>query len=159
MARILALLVSFSLPAISQCISISDAAQHVGQKTCVAGKVLKVTQSESGTFQLDFCATASCPFTVRVFPADFDYVGDVRQLEGKEIEITGKIRQKNGQNEMVLKDSDQLKGDSARLVAIPKTYDVERRGNFSPGTFKGNQTTKRSHKRPPTAPSEEIDTE
>ena len=159
MARFLILALLLPLPVISQCIPPSEAAQHIGNKVCIAAKVLKVSESESGAFQLDFCATVPCPLVVRVYPIDFDYVGDVRQLAGKQIKITGKIREKNGQAEMVLKDADQLQGDTAKLAPIPKTYDVERRGNFSAGQFKGNRTSKRSHKRPTREPSEEIDAE
>lgn len=75
------------------------------------------------------------------------------------MEINGKIKQWNGKTEIILRDLDQLRGSSAKLPSIPKAYDVERRGNYSPGQFKGNRTTKRSHKRPAKGPDEEIDTE
>ena len=158
MARFLLVFLLFAVPAFSQCISISDAPQHAGKKTCVAAKVLKVTQNENGAFVLNFCADAQlCPFTVRVFPVDFAYVGDVRQLAGKEIEITGKLQKWNHQTEIILRDSDQLNGELAKLPPIPKAYDVENRGHANPGTFKGEKTTKRSMKKPPTGPDEEID--
>jgi hypothetical protein len=160
MARFLLLMLFFSAPAFSQCISISDAPQHVGKKTCVAAKVLKVSENENGAYIFEFCSNAkSCPFVVRVFPVDFDYVGDVRQLAGKEIKITGKIQKWNHVAEIILRDSDQLTGDLVKLPPIPKAYDVESRGHTSPGQFKGNKTTKRSMKKPPTGPSEEIDEE
>jgi hypothetical protein len=160
MARFLLLVLLFAAPAFSQCISISDAPQHLGKKTCVAAKVVKVSQNENGAFLLNFCAEAQpCPFTVRVFPADFDYVGDVRQLSGKQIEITGKIQRWNHQTEIILRDSDQLTGGLVKLPPIPKTYDVENRGHASPGQFKGEKTTKRSMKKPASGPSEEIDEE
>ena len=160
MARFLLAILLLSVPAFSQCVSISDAPQHVGKKTCVVAKVLKVTENENGAFLLDFCpAQKACPFVVRVFPVDFDYVGDVRQLAGKEIKITGKIQKWNHVAEIILRDSDQLKGDLIKLPPIPKTYDVESRGHVNPGTFKGAKTTKRSMKKPPSGPSEEIDEE
>lgn len=160
MARFLLLALLFCVPAFSQCISISDAAQHVGKKTCVAAKVLTVTENENGAFLLNFCPDAQpCPFVVRVFPADFDYVGDVRQLADKEIEITGKIQKWNHVAEIILRDSDQLNREFAKLPPIPKAYDVESRGHVSPGQFKGNKTTKRSEKKPPSGPREDIDEE
>ena len=85
------------------------------------------------------------------------YVGDVRQLAGKEIEITGKIQKWNHQAEIILRDSDQLNGPLAKLPPIPKAYDVENQGHTNPGTFKGEKTTKRSEKKPSTGSSEEID--
>lgn len=160
MARFVLLLVFFTVPAFSQCVSISDAPQHVGKKTCVAAKVLKVTENENGAFLLSFCPDSQpCPFVVRVFPVDFEYVGDVRQLSGKEIEITGKIQKWNHVAEIILRDSDQLNKQFAKLPPIPKTYDVENRGHVSPGTFKREKTTKRSMKKPSSGPSEEIDEE
>ena len=160
MARFLLLVLCFSAPAFSQCISISDAAQHVGKKTCVTAKVLKVTENENGAFLLTFCPDSQpCPFVVRVFPADLAYVGDVRQLSGKEIEITGKIQKWNRLAEIILRDSDQLNREFAKLPPFPKAYDVENRGHVNPGEFKGEKTTKRSEKRPKTGPNEEIDEE
>ncbi len=162
MARfVLFLLFAFSTPAWTQCISISDAPKHIGKKTCVAGKVLEVRETDGGAFVLSFCAREAdlCPFSVRVFPLDFDYVGDVTRLAGKEVEITGKIKEKNHQAEIVLKDADQLSNSMAKLPPIPKTYDVERRGNVSPGQFKGGKSAKRSHKRESSSPSTEIDDE
>src|SRR5581483_3592729 len=158
MARFLLLAFLFSAPAFSQCISISDAAQHVGKKTCVAAKVLKVTSNENGAFLLNFCPDAQpCPFVVRVFPADLNYVGDVRQLLGKEIEITGKIQKWNHVAEIILRDSDQLNREFAKLPPLPKAFDVENRGHVSPGTFKGEKTTKRSERKPPAGHNEDID--
>lgn len=159
MARFFLLFWCLSLPAWSQCISISDAPQHIGKKVCVAGKVVKVSQAENGAFILNFCATDTCPLVVRLLPQDYEYVGDVTQLAGREIEIKGKIKQWNGQTEIILRDVDQLQGSSAKLPTVPKAFDVERHGNFSPGQFKGNRSTKRTHKRPPKGPDEEVDTE
>lgn len=127
MARILAAVLLFSASAFSQCIPISETTQHVGQKACVSGRVLTVTKAPHHALNVNFCLTnAPCPFVVRVFPIDFDYVGDVQQLVGKQIEITGKIKQSNGQPEMVLKDANQLRGGSAKLLLTPKNYDVQK---------------------------------
>lgn len=155
MARFLLIVLFFSLPALSQCIPISDAAQHIGKKTCVAGKVMKVIKSDHGAYLLDFCGgTTACPFTVRAFPIDFPYVGDVRQLAGKEIEITGKIKQWNHQAEIVLKDADQVHGASGKPMEAPKDYDAERQ---SLKRYSGNNTGKRAHKRERNDSNDEID--
>ena len=155
MARILAAALLFSLPAFSQCIPISDAAKHVGQKTCVSGKVQTVTRGEHESLNLNFCLqNAPCPFLVRVFPEDGDYVGDVRQLIGKEIEITGKIKEANGQPEMVLKDADQLHGESAKLLSTPKQYDAQRQ---SLKQFSGKERSQRGHYHPRNQGGEEFE--
>jgi hypothetical protein len=153
MARLVLLVLLASLPGFGQCVSISEASHHLGKKACVAGKVLKVTRAEHDVYLLHFCEDEkACPFVVRVFPIDFDYVGDVRQLAGKEIEITGKIKEWNRHSEIILKDADQLNRDAIKLPPTPKVYDAERRGNTSPGQLSGTRTTKRSHK-PPTSDS------
>lgn len=115
------------------CISIEEAGKSIGQTACVTGKVLKVSQIRSGMYFLDFCEDyRKCPFTVVVFPKDVPNVGDVKPLEGKTIEITGKIEEYRGRAEIILKDKKQLKGEAARLAPIPKTYDASRHGSFSP---------------------------
>jgi DNA/RNA endonuclease YhcR with UshA esterase domain len=59
-------------------------------------------------------------------------VGDVRQLEGKTVEVHGKIQQYGGRAEIVLKDVRQLKGEAAQIPPAPKEFDASRRGKFSP---------------------------
>lgn len=119
--------------AAAKCIPYTEADNRIGGQACVTGKVVKVAQSNSGTFFLNFCEKyQGCPFTVVVFPSSLKDVGDVRALEGKTIEIFGKITSWRGHAEIVLKDARQLKGESAKLPPVPKEYDVERKGKFSP---------------------------
>ena len=99
----------------------------------MTGMVVRVKQGARGVHFLDFCDDFRlCPFTVVIFPRDLKSVGDVRQLEGKTIEIYGKIQSWRGHGEIVLRDSRQLKGEAAKLPPAPKEYDVERKGKFSP---------------------------
>jgi DNA/RNA endonuclease YhcR with UshA esterase domain len=119
--------------AASKCIPMQEAENRIGDQACVTGKVVKVAQSNGGTFFLNFCERyRDCPFTVVVFPSNLKDVGDVRTLEGKTIEIFGKITSWRGHAEIVLKDARQLKGESAKIPPVPKEYDVERKGKFSP---------------------------
>jgi len=131
------LLLLTPLSSLGKCLPISEAPKRVGETACITGKVLKVGESKrSGTMFLNFCDDyRKCPFSVVVFPSDLKDVGDVRWLEGKEIEIHGKIKLYQGQAEMVLKDVSQLSGEGAKLPLVPKTYDVERQGKFSAGQF------------------------
>jgi DNA/RNA endonuclease YhcR with UshA esterase domain len=116
----------------ADCISIEQAAKQVGSNACVTGKVLKVGRSKSGTTFLDFCEDAkTCPFVVVIFARDLRDVGDVKQLEGKTVEISGKIEEYNGRAEIILKDVKQLHGETANIPPLPKNYDVEKHGNFS----------------------------
>lgn len=91
---------------------------------------------------------------VRIFSEDLDYVGDVHQLIGKEIEITGKIKDANGRTEMALKDADQLRGESAKLLATPKQYDAQHQ---SLRQFSGKDRNQRRHYKPRNQGGEEFE--
>jgi len=121
----------------SDCIPMTDARQYIGKTRCVTGRVVKVTRLESGTHFLNFCQDyRTCPFQVVVFRGDLKHVGDVRQLEGRIIEIHGDIKDYDGRPEIVLKDATQLKGKAARIPPLPKKYDVENKGQYSAGRLK-----------------------
>lgn len=139
MFRILlsAAFLSIAAASAAGCIPVEEAPHKIGAVTCVRGKVIKVGESRGGSLFLNFCEDyRKCPFTVVVFPSRLRDVGDVRQLEGKEIEIHGRIQEWRGRAEIILRDARQLKGENAKLPPIPKTYDVERKGQFSAGEFK-----------------------
>jgi hypothetical protein len=122
------------------CIPIEQAPDKIGSETCVQGTVVQVSQGKSGTWFLNFCEDYSkCPFTVVVFPRDLRKVGDVRQLQGKKVEIFGKIKSYKGQAEIILKDSRQLRGEAAKLPPPPSTYDASRHGRYSAGRFRSTQ--------------------
>lgn len=135
--RTLFALAMLAAPAYAGCISVEQAPEKIGEIACVRAKVVKVTESQkSGTWFLDFCDDyRTCPFSVVVFPRYLRDVGDVRMLAGREIEVHGKITAYGGRAEIVLRHSRQLKGESAKLPPIPKTYDAERRGRYSAGQF------------------------
>ncbi|HEU5452462.1 MAG TPA: hypothetical protein VFU76_10775 [Terriglobales bacterium] len=120
----------------ADCIPFDQAKAHIGETRCVSGKVLKVGQSQGGTTFLDFCQNyRKCPFTVVVFRSKLRDVGDVRQLEGKDIEIYGRIKPWGTRAEIILEHVRQLRGEAAHIPPLPKTYDVENRGRFSAGEF------------------------
>jgi DNA/RNA endonuclease YhcR with UshA esterase domain len=121
----------------SNCVSFVEASKHVGTSACVSGTVLHVEDGRSGAKILNFCKDKACPFTVVVFPADLKKMGDVRQLEGRQVEIKGTIRDYDGRAEIILRRSQQL-GEGAFLLfpTVPTDYDVERPGHYSAGKFK-----------------------
>jgi hypothetical protein len=143
------MLLGLCLPAGAACIPYTEAPKNVGETRCVSGTVVKVSVSgRSGTHFLNFCADhKGCPFTVVVFARDLPQVGDVRWLEGKTLEIYGKIREYKGQPEIILNDLRQLRGEAAKLPPLPKRYDVETRGRSSPGEFRRADSNKKP-KRP-----------
>jgi hypothetical protein len=153
-------LLLLAFPALAKdCIPFEEAQDHVGKTICVRGKVLKVGQSSRGSMFLDFCDDyRKCPFVVIVFQSNLKNVGDVRVLEGKEIEITGKIKEWNDRAEIILKHSGQLDGMAEKLPPVPKTYDADKHGSYSAGKYTGPRSKHPTHKRN-TQPADDIDVE
>lgn len=131
----LALVLCLSAAASAACIPYTEAPKKIGETVCVTGKVVKVASSpRSGTHFLNFCDDyKNCPFSVVIFSRNLADVGDVRWLEGKVIEIHGKVKDYKGQAEIVLSDARQLTGEAAKLPPLPKTYDVQTKGSYSAG--------------------------
>jgi hypothetical protein len=125
------------------CVPYTEAGKHIGATKCVSGTVVKVTQSPKGNFFLNFCADyKTCPFNAVVFPADLRDVGDVRWLEGRDVELHGKIQIYDGRAEIILRDARQLRGEAARIPPLPKNFDASRRGSYSAGQFKRPKSKK-----------------
>ncbi|HEX6879119.1 MAG TPA: hypothetical protein VF135_02040 [Terriglobales bacterium] len=145
----------------ADCYPYSSAPNHLGEITCIRGKVLKVAVGPNGLHFLNFCDDyKNCPFSVVVFPRDLRDVGDVRTLEGREIEVYGKVRSYKGQVEIILRDRSQLRGESASLPNLPKGYDAEKKGRYSAGTFNSGKSStsapaKKKGRREPTFPEDE----
>jgi hypothetical protein len=155
------LLIFLAIPAVAKdCITFDQAPDYVGRTKCVTGKVLKVGQSSAGSMFLDFCEDyRKCPFVVIVFRSNLKDVGDVRTLEGKDVEITGKIKEWNDRAEIILKHAGQLDGMTEKLPPIPKTYDADKRGKYSAGTYSGPRSTHPTHKRTKQQPADDLDAE
>lgn len=131
-----------------ECLSISEAHKHVGRNHCVSGLVVRVEDGRNGVTFLDFCTDyRSCPFTVVVFPGDINRVGDLRKLQGRVIAIKGRIEEYDDRAEIILRHAQQLGENAASVVAIPKDYDVERRGHYSAGSPYLPKAKKAKHKR------------
>ena len=132
---------------LQNCLPIAEAQKHVGKTYCVNGTVVRVEEGNNGVTFLDFCADyRSCPFTVIVFPGDRKNVGDIRQLQGRQITIKGRIDEYDERAEIILRHPQQL-GDNVRLPALPKDYDVERAGHYSAGSFRAKRAKKPKHTR------------
>ena len=141
----LILLASFAPSGFADCISYSEALKHIGATKCVTGKVLRVMQGNGGVHFFDFCEDYRlCPFTVVVFPGDLKRIGDIRRLQGRQIEIDGEVKGYDGRAEIILRRASQLRGDAARIPPLPKEYDVERHGKYSAGKFSHPKAAKRS---------------
>lgn len=126
----------FPALSVADCISITEARQHVGEDQCVTGKVIRVEHGSRGVTFFDFCEDFRvCPFTVVVFPRDLKDIGDVRQLQNKVIEVHGPVKEYDGRAEIVLQKLRQLSSEAARIPPLPKSYDVENKGHYSAGKF------------------------
>ncbi len=122
----------------------------MGEIKCITGTVIRVKQGARGVHFLDFCDDFRlCPFTVVIFPSDLKSVGDVRQLQGRMIEIHGKVKEYDGRAEIVLEEYRQLSGSGARIPPLPKNYDVEKKGRYSAGTFSHPKSKRKTSKRQP----------
>jgi hypothetical protein len=118
----------------ADCIPMQEAAQHIDETKCVTGKVVRVKVGPSDVHFLDFCEDQmACPFTVVIFSHDLKDVGDVRRLAGRTIEINGRVKMYEGRPEIILNRISQISGGAAMIPPLPKNYDVENRGHFSPG--------------------------
>ena len=140
---------TFSLFAASDCLSIGQAAKHVGETKCITGKVLHVKAGAKGTHFIGFCAErAACPFSVVVFGSDLKDVGDVRRLEGRVIEIHGPVKLYDGRAEIILKRVSQLTGGSTLIPPMPKNYDVEKQGHYSAGRMRPSKKPAKTYATP-----------
>ena len=149
MLRILTLSLPWIAISVSaECVSFTDAHQHIGKTQCVRGTIFNVKEGSKGVTFLDFCENfETCPFTVVVFASDLKHVGDVRQLKGRAIEIKGTVQDYDGRAEIILRHPQQLGKNAGLVPPLPKSYDVERRGKYSPGKFKRPKAAKRSQKK------------
>jgi hypothetical protein len=146
---LLAVLLSTSVAAASDCLPIRDAKDHVGENKCVVGKVLRVKAGARGVHYVDFCEDQmSCPFTVVVFEHDLKDVGDVRRLAGQVIEIHGPVKLYNGRAEIILSRVSQLTHGSTLIPPLPKDYDVEKQGHYSAGRMRPPKKPAKTYAQP-----------
>jgi DNA/RNA endonuclease YhcR with UshA esterase domain len=149
---LLATMLRLSSLAWPECLPVEEARKHIGEIKCITGKVVRVQQGTRGVHFLDFCDDFRlCPFTVVIFPSDLKNVGDVRQLDGRLIEIHGQVKEYDGRAEIILEEYRQLSGSTARIPPLPKNYDVEKKGRYSAGTFSHPKAGKKASKKRQTA--------
>ena len=121
-----------SCTALAECVRIEEAAKHVGKEACVAGRVVKVNQSNRGNWYLDFCANyRECPFSVYIAEKDAKKLGDLKALEGQDVTIYGKVKEYNGRPEIVLRDKRQLDGEKSKYVPREESRRQMRNSGFS----------------------------
>jgi hypothetical protein len=145
------LAVFFSCSALTQaaCIPPNQAAKHVGETKCVRGKVTRIQRADDGAHYLQFCeeVAGNCSFSAVVFAEDLRHVGDIRQLQGKFIEVHGDVKDSDRGTQIIVSDAWQLKGEASSIPPLPKNYDVEKKGRYSAGVFSHPRSYATSKKR------------
>jgi len=92
------------------CVDIKQAATHANEEACVTGRVLRAYTSRSGNTFLDFCEDyRTCPFTSIIFASDRSKFGNLESLQGRQMELRGKIQIYHDQPEIVLKEASQIR--------------------------------------------------
>ena len=87
-------------------IGTGEADKHYGQEMIVTGRVAQVTIRPKVIFLNLDRPHPDSPFTVVIFPGT--YLADVKALDGKAVEIKGKIKNYNDKPEIMLDNSGQL---------------------------------------------------
>ena len=94
----------------SNSINYTDAPKYIGQEVFVSGKVVDVFVSKTNTTFINFCKDyRSCPFSAVIFPDDRSQFGDLQQLIGETVQISGVVDEYKGNPQIVLKNPNQLK--------------------------------------------------
>jgi hypothetical protein len=144
----------------SDCVPIHDGAQYVGEIKCVTGKVLHVKEEDNGIHFVDFCEDrTACPFSVVVFAADLEDVGDVHLHEGQVIEINGAVKLHEGRPQIVLNRIKQLRHGATMIPLLPKNYDVEDRGHYSAGRLDPSKKPKKQKVKPSATAGSDVEGE
>jgi hypothetical protein len=104
----------------------AEAAKHVGEEATVTGKVFNVSKSAKGTTFLNLGGKfPNHTFGGVVFSRDEAAAGDMKQYEGKDVALTGKIELSPDQKPQILiKSADQIKladGATPPAPAAPST--------------------------------------
>jgi hypothetical protein len=122
-ALVLALLFCPAAAAGKTCYTPEQAVQHENKDVCVRAHVYRVVELVDGTRFLDVCPPEmpddACRFSILSLRADRTQVGDLKPLEGQEIEIRGVIRPFNLRHEMVLSHARQLHGGAEKFHPNP----------------------------------------
>ena len=86
-----------------------QAASHIGETTTIEGLATEVKVSRGGTTFVDIDgAYPGQTFTAVVFASDVPTVGDLSDLRGKTVDVTGTIRLYHGKPEIIVKSRSQI---------------------------------------------------
>jgi exonuclease VII large subunit len=87
----------------------TEAASHAGQNVTIEGPVSEVFTSRRGDTFIDIGGRyPNQQFSGVVFVDDANIVGNVHGLEGKTVDLTGRIRMYRGKPEIVIHSAGQI---------------------------------------------------
>lgn len=99
-----------AMPASAETIQPADAKKHIGQTLTVEGTVSNVHTTSSGMTFIDMGGRyPDNVFTAVIFSDDSDKFPDVDSLDGKTVDITGRVRLYKEKPEIILNSADQIK--------------------------------------------------
>ncbi|HUA37636.1 MAG TPA: hypothetical protein VMA35_04460 [Candidatus Sulfopaludibacter sp.] len=90
-------------------IGATDANKYYDQEMIVTGKVAQVTIRPKIVFLNLDQPFPDSPFSVVVFPSATNKFGNLKSLDGKNIELQGKVKNYHDKPEIVLDSTNQLK--------------------------------------------------
>ena len=96
-------------PAAPKKIGTSEAAKYVSQDMVVTGKVAQVSIREKIVHVNLDKKYPDAPFSCVIFSRSTNQFGDVKKLEGKQVEVKGKIETYKDKPQIVLNSTNQLK--------------------------------------------------
>jgi DNA/RNA endonuclease YhcR with UshA esterase domain len=89
-------------------IGTAEAGKHIDESAIVTGKVAQVTFRPKVVFLNIDEAFPDSPFTVVIMSKNTNDFGDIQALEGKSIEVSGKIKSFKDKPEIVMDSTNQL---------------------------------------------------
>jgi DNA/RNA endonuclease YhcR with UshA esterase domain len=90
--------------------TLSEVTSHVGEYATVRGEVSSVFESKKGNYFLNMGGQYPHQlFSAVIFSSSSSRFTDIEGLEGKTVEVTGKIKYYQGKPEIILNSASQIK--------------------------------------------------
>ncbi len=87
----------------------TEAKSHEGEMANVTGTVFQVYTSKSNTTFFDFCSDyKNCGFSAVIFSSALSDFQNIKQYEGKNVTISGLIKDYQGNAEIIINNPDQI---------------------------------------------------
>jgi hypothetical protein len=134
----------------------SEAEKHVGENATVTGKVFGVTTTGKGTTFINLGARfPKHTFGAVIFAKSQEAVGDVKQYDGKDVAITGKIElSPDKKPQIIINKADQIKLTGATSPSAPSSPPAPAPASPAPTPAPVATTTPTSAPPPTMSPSE-----